>query len=360
MKKETLQIRRKATIKKVVKKPVKKKISKSTVSKIGKPVKKVTKKVIKKTTRKKAAPTKKTKGPKYIQPKPARTKDVPIPFKDTEEIPHFLLRNLVDIYYDFQGQRIQTQLRIGSSERENSLTKEDLSVFGITTIFENAQNFEKDIEKLIIRQLKNHALYNQYLEKIQGIGPLLAAGLIAYIDDIEKFDHVSSLWQYSGYGMNRYCDECKKPTSVDVKYDTGKVAKKLQPFETCPICNGKTRTILQKRMSGYQSNWNDRLKVLAWKAANSFVKQSAAKSKYRKLYDKIKAEEHRKHPTKKIEKGKTYFNDGHLHNRAMRKISKIFLAHVWQTWRRQQGLETTEPYAKQLLGHSVIEAFTDK
>ena len=43
----------------------------------------------------------------------------------------------------------------------------------------------------------------------------------------------------------------------------------------------------------------------------------------------------------------------------MRKVSKIFLAHVWQTWRRQQGLEATEPYAKQLLGHSVVEAFTD-
>jgi len=347
LKKATLPSRRKATIKKVVKKTVKKKISKSKVSntKVGKPIKKTVKKVVKK---------------KPIVKKDAKKKNVPIPFKDTEEIPHFLLRNLVDIYYDFQGQRIQTQLRIGSSERENSLTAEDLSVYGITTIFENAQNFEKDIEKLIVRQLKNHALYNQYLQKIQGIGPLLAAGLIAYIDDIEKFDHVSSLWQYSGYGMNRYCDECKKPTSVDVKYDTGKVAKKLHPHETCPICKGKTRTILQKRMSGYQSNWNDRLKVLAWKAANSFVKQSAAKSKYRKLYDKIKAEEHRKHPTKKTEKGKTYFNDGHLHNRAMRKVSKIFLAHVWQTWRRQQGLETTEPYAKQLLGHSVVEAFTDK
>jgi hypothetical protein len=348
LKKEPSKSRRKATIKKVVKKVVKKPVKK--------PVKKITKKAAPKTKK----PTKKTTGPKYIQPKPAKTKDVPIPFPDSEKIPHFLLRNLVDIYYDFQGQRIQTQLRIGSSERNNVLSEEELSIYGITTIMENAKNFEKDIEKLIVNQLKNHALWTQYLSKIQGIGPLLAAGLIAYIDDIEKFDHVSSLWQYSGYGMNRYCDECKKPTSVDVKYDTGKVAKKLHPFETCPVCNGKTRSILQKRTSGYQSNWNDRLKVLGWKASSSFVKQSAAKSKYRKLYDKIKADEHRKNPTKKVVGGKTFFNDGHLHNRAMRKVSKIFFAHVWQTWRRQQGLEATEPYAKQLLGHSVVEAFTDK
>ncbi len=328
-------------------------------SKPKKTVKKTAKKITKKPVKKKTT-KKKTRGPKYIQPEPARTKDVPVPFKDTENIPHYLLKNLVDIYYDFQGQRIQTQLRIGASERENSLTKEQLSVFGITTIFENAHNFEKDIEKLIIKQLKNHALYTQYLVDIQGIGPLLAAGLIAYIDDIEKFDHVSSLWQYSGYGMNRFCPQCKKPTSVLVKYSTGTTAKKLHPFELCPECDGTTTPILQKRTAGYQSNWNDKLKTLAWKASTSFVKQSAAKSKYRKLYDKIKKDERKKHPIKKIIDGKIMFNDGHINNRTMRKVSKIFLAHVWQTWRRQQGLPATEPYAKQLLGHSVIEAFTDK
>ena len=321
-------------------------------------MKKATSKSKKKAVKKTA--TKKTKRRASIQPKSrVDKKDVPIPFKDTENIPHYLLRTLVDIYYDFQGQRIQTQLRIGASERENSLTEEDLSIYGITTIFENAQNFEKDIEKLIIKQLRNHALYTQYFVKIQGIGPLLSAGLISYIDDIEKFDHVSSLWQYSGYGMNRYCQKCKKPTFIDVEYDTGTVAKKLHPLEKCPACHSDTEPILQKKMTGYQSNWNDRLKVLAWKAANSFVKQSASKSKYRKLYDKIKKDERRKHPIKKKIGGKIFFNDGHIHNRALRKVSKIFLAHVWQTWRRQQGLETTEPYAKQLLGHSIVEAFVD-
>ena len=284
---------------------------------------------------------------------------VPIPYKDTDLVPPYLLRILVDIYYDFQLQRIQTQLRIGASKREHSLDEDELSIYGITTIFENAQSFEKDIDKLIRKQIKNHALYNQYLQKITGIGSMLAAGLIAYIDDIEKFKHVSSLWQYCGYGMNRYCHNCKKPTFIEVKYDTGKKAKKLHPLEICPLCDGKTEPIIQKKMAGYQSNWNDKLKVLAWKAGTSFVKQSPKRSKYRKLYDKIKKEEHQLHPKKIKQKSLTLYNDGHLHNRAMRKVVKIFLAHLWQTWRRQQGLEATEPYAKQLLNHSVVEAFTD-
>lgn len=263
------------------------------------------------------------------------------------------------MYYDFQSQRIQTQLRIGASKKEHFLSDDDLSIYGITTIFENASSFEKDLEKLITKQLKNHALYNQYLALIRGIGPILAAGLIAYIGDIERFKHVSSLWQYCGYGMNRYCENCKKPTWVEVEYDTGTLAKKLHPLESCSICKGDTIPIVQSRISGYQSNWNDKLKVLAWKAGTSFVKQPAAKSKYRKLYDKIKKQEHKQHPKKIKVKTKTLYNDGHLHNRAMRKVVKIFLAHLWQTWRRQEGLEVTEPYAKQLLSHSVVEAFTD-
>jgi len=339
---------RKATLKSKPKTAKKKAVKKT-------PIKKAT---VKKVTTKKKIPKKVTV--KKTTPKKTVKKNVPVPFKNTEDVPNYLLRNLVDIYYDFQGQRIQTQLRIGASEREHSLTEEQRSIYGITTILENAHSFEKDIEKLIAQQLKNHALYTQYLSRISGIGPMLSAGLIAYIDDIEKFDHISSLWQYSGYGANRFCPECKKPTSVDVKYDTGKIAKKLHPFNECPECHAQTNPILQKRISGYQSNWNDRLKVLGYKAGTSFVKQSAERSKYRKLYDKIKKDERRKHPIKKVIKSKTFFNDGHIHNRAMRKVVKIFFAHVWQTWRRQQGLEATEPYAKQLLGHSVVEAFTDK
>jgi len=214
-------------------------------------------------------------------------------------------------------------LRIKASERQHTLTEEELSVYGITTILEYVKNIQSDIEKIIKKQLLNHALYTQYLVKIQGIGPLLSAGFIAYIDDIEKFKHVSTLWQYVGVGMNRYCPNCKKPTSIEVKYSTGKIAKKLHPFENCPDCGHETNPIIQKRTPGYQSNWNDKLKDFAWKAAKSFVWQSPSKSKYRKLYDQIKKDERRKHPTKKIINGKTFFNDGHINNRAMRKVSKI-------------------------------------
>jgi len=277
-------------------------------------------------------------------------KNVPIPFKNTDKIPKYLLRNLVDIYYDFQEQRKQTQARIGASKRKGSLTDDELSIYGITTIFENALSFEKDIERLLRKQIKNYALHNQYLVKITGIDVLLSAGLIAYIDDIEKYQHPSSLHQYSGYGGNSFCPNCKKPTFIIKKYHTGKTAKMLQPFLKCPVCNNITEFTIQKKISGYQINWSPRLRQVAWKVGRSFVMSSPNRCKYRKLYDKIKKKERRKNPD---------HTDSHIVNIAMRKTVKIFLVHLWQTWRRQEGLETTEPYSKQLLGHSTVEAFTD-
>jgi len=304
---------------------------------------------------------KRTAGPKYIQPTPARTKkvDVPVPYKDTDKVPPHLLRTLVDTYYDFQGQRIQTELRIAAAKRNHGLTEDDMSLYGVTTIFENAQSFERDLEKIIKKQLLNHAMYTQYLVKILGIGPILSAGLISYVDNIERFKHVSSLWQFVGYGMNTFCSTCKTPNFVIVEYETGKKAKKLHPMKICDVCGNKTEPILQKRTVGYQSNWNDRLKTLCWNAGSSFVKQSAKNSGYRKLYDQIRKEERRVHPKRITVNKKIKFNDGHIHNRTMRKVVKIFLAHFWQTWQRQQGLPANEPYVNTLLGHSTVEAFTD-
>jgi hypothetical protein len=99
---------------------------------------------------------------------------------------------------------------------------------------------------------------------------------------------------------------------------------------------------------------------LCWKIGSSFVKQSAAKSGYRKIYDQVRIDEKRKHPEKIITNGKTTENDGHHYNKAIRKTTKIFLSHVWTTWRQIEGLPVTKPYESQVLNHSIIEPFTDK
>lgn len=43
---------------------------------------------------------------------------------------------------------------------------------------------------------------------------------------------------------------------------------------------------------------------------------------------------------------------GHVHMRAQRKMSKLFLSHLWLVWRKAEGLPVSKPYAHAILGHA--------
>jgi UDP-2,3-diacylglucosamine pyrophosphatase LpxH len=44
-------------------------------------------------------------------------------------------------------------------------------------------------------------------------------------------------------------------------------------------------------------------------------------------------------------------SEGHVHNMALRKMVKLFLACLWLEWRKAEGLPLTKPYAIEQLGH---------
>lgn len=280
-----------------------------------------------------------------------------------QRIPFPIIRTLVEMYYDFQDQRIISGNRIDGNVRQGLINEEDLDKYGVHDVLASTRSFEKEIQKRLTTEIKSYPLYSEYLLNIQGIGVILSSGLMAYIENVGRFKNISSLWQYAGIGMNTFCEKCNKPTFVEITYGEGKikkVAKRLRPMKQCDKCGSSTVPTRQRRTVGYQSNYNDKFKVLCWKIASSFVKQSAEKSGYRRIYDQVKADEHTKHPEMVLVNGKKTQNDGHLHNKAMRKTVKIFLSHVWTTWRIMENLEVTKPYESQVLNHSIIEPFTDK
>ena len=283
--------------------------------------------------------------------------------EEEKPIPLSFYRTIAETFKDFQHQRIITQNRIRASSKSNSISDEQLALYGVTRLFKNARQFEKDLIIMMEKALRKHELYLGYLKEVVGIGPIMSFGLIAHIDDISKFDNTSKLWQFAGVGMNRYCKKCKEPTHVIVNYTakTGKKtkAKKLKPLEICPNCGKETEKILQKRTSGYQSNWNPKLRSLCWNLAGSFVKRGK-KSFYYGIYRDNKKSDKELHPKKLVIDGKTFWNPGHFHNRAFRVIIKIFLDHLWQEWRKLEGLPVTKPYAATILHHDALEPVRDR
>ena len=118
------------------------------------------------------------------------TDPIPIPFP--------VLRTLVEMYYDFQNTRIRTSNRTQMNFERNVIPLEDMDKYGVTELFKDAESFEKNIEKLLKADLCNRPIYRDYLSLIKGIGPVISAGLIAWIGDPSKYATTSKLWQNAG------------------------------------------------------------------------------------------------------------------------------------------------------------------
>ena len=279
------------------------------------------------------------------------TDPIPIPFP--------VLRTLVEMYYDFQNTRIRTSNRTQMNFERNVIPLEDMDKYGVTELFKDAESFEKNIEKLLKADLANRPIYRDYLSLIKGIGPVISAGLIAWIGDPGKYATTSKLWQNAGYGMNKFCSECKAWAYDEVEIPKtdreGKVTKTKTKrlngrSQICNKCGNGDHLVVapQQRVSGLQINWNPKFKTLGWKIGSSFIKQKATKAWYRAIYDKERAKLDAKYPASgKIDvRGvkKLQHNPKHHFEAAKRHTVKQFLNHLWMVWRTMEGQDIREPY----------------
>jgi hypothetical protein len=149
---------------------------------------------------------------------------------------------------------------------------------------------------------------------------------------------------------------------------------------------GGPDTERQRPKKGEKLSYNVRLKTALYLVGDSFIK---SRSPYRDLYDR-KKEYYRLtkqiQPLKRLmpeeielggipdrgdKEGKKQWDkmireankrageshdgavwiDAHVDNAARRYMVKIFLSHLWEVWRKEEGLPVREPYAITNLGH---------
>lgn len=223
------------------------------------------------------------------------------------------LRILVESFYDMQKLRIAMGGRIYAYSKAGLLDYIDPG-----PSLAKLKEAEKELEKEITSVVMKHPLWDAWFKDVKGIGPIMAAGIIAWRDDISKSDTISAFWKYHG----------------------------LAPG--------------QGRHKGEKLDYNPKAKTLAWKVGVQLLK---AKGHYTDIYYSAKlAYEQRvdikgKHEhiigyvTKNGKKEPKYEAEGgpksyklHIHYMALRKMIKRFLADTWVMWRRIEGLPVTEPY----------------
>lgn len=234
------------------------------------------------------------------------------------------VRFLVDAYYQQQDNRIRAQGQIRSMGNE-----EPHSVLG--WLMDQSDTLENQIRRALDKYTQAHAT-GEWMRSVYGIGPVISAGLLAHID-INKAPTVGHIWRFAGLD----------PTSKWEK-------KTKRP-------------------------WNAQLKVLCWKAGESFVKFSNAEQcYYGHVYKARKELEVERNEalafadqaaqvlaTKNIGKDTDAYKaysigklpPAHVHARARRYAVKLFLSHLHgEMYRTQLGKEPPLPYPIAILGHA--------
>lgn len=234
-------------------------------------------------------------------------------------------RYLVDYYYQVQHYRISTKNQVRAQSQENEPC-ETLEFFG-----KDFEIMERNIKSVLEAYAKS-SYVGCWMLSILGIGPVIAAGLLAHID-INKVQTYGQIQRFAG----------------------------LDP--TCKWEKGQKRP------------WNAKLKVLCWKIGQSFVKVSNKEDdiyghiyKMRKAYEQEKNEagDYADQAAAKLEKFKIgkdtdaykYYSRGklppaHIEQRAERYATKIFLSHLFEVWYEiEKGEKPPKPYAIAILNHA--------
>jgi len=288
-------------------------------------------------------------------------------------------RFLVDQYYSMQKQRI------GNGQRALALSKTAEPNLVFSYLGDNFQLLEDQVKKTLEEYAKSRYI-GRYMMSIRGIGPVIAAGLIAYIGDITACPTVGHIWAYGGVDPKRHwigataAERVFKEESARTS-DLHEIARAMceeigsseeKFFQQIENAGGFTKENVIS--VGSRRPWNAKLKVLLWKIGQSFLKQPADQCIYRKIYDERKAYEQGKNARGEYAQtaadllaaknyGKTTeaykamiegrLSDGHIHARACRYAMKFFLSHVHKVWwEHETKTPAPAPFAIAHLGHA--------
>lgn len=179
--------------------------------------------------------------------------------------------------------------------------------------------------KLLEKVLQEYRIYNEFLEKVKGVGPAMAGVIVSEID-IHIARHASSIWKYAG---------------LDVAPDGRGRSRKAEHLVDVSYLNKKGEEATRKSIT-----FNPFLKTkLMGVLASSFLR-CGKDNKYAQIYYNTK-NRLENHAVYGLETETTKL---HRHNMAMRKMIKIFLIDLYVAWRTIEGLPVSLPYAEAKLG----------
>jgi hypothetical protein len=294
-------------------------------------------------------------------------------------------RYLIDLFYQMQQQRIASAAIVRASEESG---EPHLVTDWAGGIFQKTENSIKTMLDIYSDQ----SLAGRWAKSQAGIGPVIAAGLLAHID-IKRCPSVSALWRFAGFdptsewlGNEKSTaivadvmgkgGKWKEPTEdqwLQLATATNRQVDKLKELARDEKTSAVTRAALIAALA--KRPWNATLKtLLAFKLGESFVKvcnkpqafyglyyaQQKAKLKLRNAEGQFapaaadiltKKNFHRDTVAKQhYQEGR--LPDAHIHARARREAVKLFLSHYFEVlYEATFNKKAPKPYTFAFQGH---------
>ena len=199
---------------------------------------------------------------------------------------------------------------------------------------------ERHLLRLLTDEVLRHAAW-PWLGRVRGVGPSLAARLLARLD-IERAPTPSSFWSYCGLATvaaELYrCDRCGYELSLPAGRPLRAGHRVPNTGQACPgaltVASESPRRVAQPRPTrGEGAPYDREAKKLCYLIGISFVRQGES---YRRYYLEQRS---------RLDATKPDWIPRRRHLTALRMTEKLFLAHLWLVWRERVGLPITAPYA---------------
>ena len=264
------------------------------------------------------------------------------------------LNYLVRTYDGITQLIVSTKQRLGSLPGEeieqdfDSLLKGEGRIEGLETV-------KGRINRALGKEIRQWDIWENWLKKVPGVGPVLAAKLIILFfyrfipickdcgGDLEKREKGNNGNGEGGKMM--VCKSCGKIAKDGVlkhrmDYKDFQTISKWWAYMGRHTVDG----IFPKRKKGVLSNWSTVGRTMGFHIGEEFNRQ-----KEDNFYKAFLLDRKRKH-----EKNHPEWTKGHRHNAAKNEAVKLFLAHFWYVARTLDGKPVSEPYAGAIMGHTNI------
>jgi hypothetical protein len=304
------------------------------------------------------------------------------------------MRVLVKAYESSMALRIEMSNRLGKKAdggKQKIAPRHLLAADALVAeqIMESAKENEKFAGKQLEKRLKQFPIYNQFLKPVKGVGSVISAYIISYID-IHEASTVSKIWQFCG--LNSGMVPGKKRIEHDdgthsvIVTDTMIRGDRLTKGFNSPYCIPMKRVMCHDLPSALCQT-NKRWKPVddeTWLATPEAYRETKPEdvvedgvkikrlvrgqkiitSPYAKVYYDYKwrltnsvQETECRVWDRKAKEWKTVIkrwcdtSDQHRHRAASRYTAKMFCIDLYVEWRTLEGLEVRLPYHEAVLGH---------